>query len=98
MLIPMLIKLIVTLWIQIFFMLLAIYSETVVQKCSKELCKNHKKTIVMKFFLKCCSLQLSEEKTSLKVFSREICKIFQNSSFLEQFLVNASVSGALAKQ
>ena len=38
------------------FFLLAIYSENVVKKCSKELCKNHKKTFVMEFFLKSCSL------------------------------------------
>ena len=44
MLIPMFIKLIVTcdpFDPDIFFLLLAVYSENIIQKCSKELCKNH---------------------------------------------------------
>ena len=82
----------------VFFSLIAIYSENVVQKFSVELCKNHKKTYVIEVSLKSCRLQQNEERTSWKAFSSEICEIFQNSFFPEQLSVNASVSGAISKQ
>ena len=47
----------------------------------------------MSFFLKSRRLQLNQERTSSKVLSHEIWEISENSLFLEQLLVNASVSG-----
>ena len=83
--------------------LLAIYSENAAQKCSTELCKSHKKTLVMEFLFKSRRMQLDWEKTSSKVLSREICemflsRLFSRSTFGECFCFGSCPCGALSKQ